>query len=51
MPRQIIDTQSSRPRYVRRIVIITVLIAIVVAILLIAAFAGWGHLARGVPGK
>jgi hypothetical protein len=52
MPRQIIDTESSRPRYIRRIVIITALAVIVVAVLLIAAFAWFGHLAHvPAPGK
>lgn len=49
MPRQIIDTESSRPRYIRRLVITTSLIVIVVAVLLILAFAAWGRFggARG----
>jgi hypothetical protein len=52
MPRQIIDTESSRPRYIRRIVITTVLAVVVIAVLLIAAFAGFGHLAHApAPGK
>lgn len=38
MPRQIIDTESSRPRYVRR-VWATVAVALVVAGLLVLAFA------------
>lgn len=42
MPRQIIDTESSRPRYIRRVVVTVVLIVIAVAILLILAFAAWG---------
>lgn len=44
MPRQIIDTESSRPRYVRRVVVTVVLVVIAIAILLIVAFAAWGRL-------
>jgi len=52
MPRQIIDTESSRPRYIRRIVVTTVLVVLAVAILLIAVFTGFGHLVHApVPGK
>lgn len=51
MPRQIIDTESSRPRYVRRIVLTVVVAVLVVAVLLVLAFAGWGHFAHAVPGK
>lgn len=43
MPRQIIDTESSRPRYVRRLVVTTAIVVIVVGILLILAFAAWGR--------
>lgn len=43
MPRQIIDTESSKPQYVRRIVLRTVLAAIIVAILVIVAIAAWGR--------
>lgn len=51
MPRQIIDTESSRPRYVRRIVLTTVLLVLIAAIVLVAAFAEFGHFAHAVPGK
>lgn len=52
MPRQIIDTESSRPRYVRRVVLTTVLIVVVVAIVLAGGFEAWIHLAHApVPGK
>jgi hypothetical protein len=52
MPRQIIDTESSRPRYVRRIVITTVVLVLVAAAVLVAAFAEFGHLMHApVPGK
>lgn len=47
MPRQIIDTESSRPRYVRRVVTTLVAIVIIVAVLLVLAFAAWGR----HPGK
>jgi hypothetical protein len=53
MPRQIIDTESSRPRYVRRIVLTSILVLAIVALLLILAFAAWGmhpHTAA-IPGK
>lgn len=43
MPRQIIDTESSRPRYVRRLVITWVILAIVAAILVLAAIAVYGR--------
>lgn len=43
MPRQIIDTESSRPRYIRRLVLTWVLVAIVVGILVIVAFAAYGR--------
>ena len=43
MPRQIIDTETSRPQYIRRLVITTALIVIVVAALLVLAFAAWGR--------
>lgn len=47
MPRQIIDTESSRPRYVRRLVVTWVVLALVVAVLLFLAFAVYGRLAPG----
>ncbi|HEV2261735.1 MAG TPA: hypothetical protein VGR69_05545 [Candidatus Rubrimentiphilum sp.] len=37
MPRQIIDTQTSRPRYVRRVVT-TIVVAVVLIGLLVTAF-------------
>jgi hypothetical protein len=43
MPRQIIDTESSRPRYVRRLVVTWVVAAIIVAILVVVAFAAYGR--------
>jgi hypothetical protein len=50
LPRQIIDTESSRPAYVRRRV--TTFVAIVVVVLALAA-AGWfwmrNHSAAPVP--
>jgi hypothetical protein len=38
MPRQIIDTESSRPRYVRRVTA-TIVVALLVVALLVVAFA------------
>lgn len=46
MPRQIIDTESSRPRYVRRLVITWVVLAIVLAVLVFLAFAVYGRFAQ-----
>jgi hypothetical protein len=46
MPRQIIDTESSRPRYVRRLVITWVVLAIVVVILVLLAIAVYGRFAQ-----
>lgn len=43
MPRQIIDTQTSRPRYVRRLVLTYVALALVAAVLIWLAFAFLGH--------
>lgn len=50
MPRQIIDTESSRPRYVRRIVLTIVVAAIVLAALIYLAFTLWGHRAVALGG-
>ena len=38
MPRQIIDTESSRPRYVRRIVLSAIVVFFAVAVLIAIAF-------------
>jgi len=38
MPRQIIDTESSRPRYVRRVTA-TIVAAVLIVALLVVAFA------------
>ncbi len=46
MPRQIIDTESSRPRYVRRLLVTWVVLALVVAILVFAAIAVYGRFAQ-----
>lgn len=43
MPRQIIDTESSRPRYVRRLVVTWVVLAIAVVILVLLAIAVYGR--------
>jgi hypothetical protein len=52
MPREIIDTQSSRPRYVRRIALTAAVAVIVFALVLVAIFMATGHWAHApVPGK
>lgn len=52
MPRQIIDTESSRPRYVRRVLLMTVLAVVIAAVVLGVGFEAWIHLAHApVPGK
>lgn len=38
MPRQIIDTESSRPAYVRRQILTVLLVAILIAIVVAAVF-------------
>lgn len=43
MPRQIIDTESSRPQYVRRLVVTWVVLAIVLAVLVFLAIALYGR--------
>jgi len=43
MPRQIIDTESSRPQYVRRLVGMTVLLVLLIAIVGYAAFSLYEH--------
>jgi Na+/proline symporter len=43
MPRQIIDTESSRPRYVRRLVIAWAVAALVVIVLVVLAIAVYGR--------
>lgn len=55
MPRQIIDTESSRPQYVRRVVVTWVVLVIVAVLLIVLAFALYGrysrpaHLATAAP--
>src|SRR5579872_4848720 len=39
MPRQIIDTESSRPRYVCRLIVTWVVLAIVIVVLVLVAIA------------
>ena len=51
MPREIIDTQSSRPRYVRRIALTIILAVVVAAAVLYGALALYGHSLHAVPGK
>ena len=46
MPRQIIDTESSRPQYVRRLVITWVVLAMVVVVLVLLAIAVYGRFAQ-----
>jgi hypothetical protein len=46
MPRQIIDTESSRPRYVRRLVVTWIALAIIVVILVFVAIAVYGRFAQ-----
>ncbi|MGZ3497618.1 MAG: hypothetical protein ACXWNK_00090 [Vulcanimicrobiaceae bacterium] len=41
MPRQIIDTESSRPAYVRRQILTTVVLILVIALLLVAGYEVW----------
>ncbi len=50
MPREIIDTESSRPRYVRRVALSIALAAILLAVLIYFAYAVWGHRAVGQRG-
>ncbi len=49
MPREIIDTQSSRPAYIRRNILLASLVAVVVAILLVYAFETWSAGHRPAP--
>lgn len=45
MPRQIIDTQSSRPAYVRRLTLTWVVVIAVAVVIAIAGYTIWrGHL-------
>lgn len=46
MPRQIIDTESSRPQYVRRLVVTWVVLAIIAVILVLLAIAVYGRYAQ-----
>ena len=52
MPRQIIDTESSRPAYIRRNIILAVIVAILLAAVLVGAyelFAAHHHISAGLP--
>jgi hypothetical protein len=50
MPRQIIDTESSRPAYVRRKIRTFVVIAIIVIAAVVAAWFSWkNHVAPAAP--
>ena len=46
MPRQIIDTESSRPQYVRRVVVTWVVLVILAVVLIVLAFALYGRYSR-----
>jgi hypothetical protein len=51
MPRQIIDTESGRPRYVRRVVLTSALIVVLAALLVYLAYVAFaGHRASGPGG-
>lgn len=43
MPRQIIDTESSRPRYVRRLLLTWVALAIAAVVFVLVAIAVYGR--------
>ena len=45
MPRQIIDTESSRPRYIRRVAVTTAVLVILAAVLIYLAYIAYaaGH--------
>ena len=49
MPRDIIDTQASRPAYVRRNVLLVTLVAVLVAIVLVSVYESWAASRRPVP--
>ena len=52
MPRQIIDTESSRPAYIRRRVIQAALVlALLVAVFVVAFWAHHGFSARGLGAR
>jgi len=48
MPREIIDTVSSRPAYIRRRILTTVILVIIIAALVAVGFE-LGHRARMIP--
>ena len=43
MPREIIDTQSSRPAYLRRRITTFIVVAVIVLALIVGGWAYWGH--------
>ena len=51
MPRQIIDTESSRPLYVRRLVVTYVVVILAVIVLLAAAYVIWSSHRPGRGGN
>ena len=46
MPRQIIDTESSRPAYVRRRILTFVVTLVVLGVVAAVAWEAWLHLAH-----
>lgn len=51
MPRQIIDTESSRPRYVRRVVLTSAIVVILAAALVYLAYLAYQGSRAGAPVK
>lgn len=52
MPREIIDTVSSRPRYVRRVALTAAAGVVGAVLVILAAVWAYGHLLHAaVPGK
>lgn len=49
MPREIIDTQASRPAYIRRNILLASLVAVIVAMVLVYAFETWSAGHRPTP--
>jgi len=49
MPRQIIDTQTSRPRYVRRVVLTSAALVAAAAVILYLAFIAFAQHRAGAP--
>lgn len=49
MPREIIDTQRSRPAYIRRNILVATLVALVVALVMVYAYEAWSAGHRPAP--